>query len=76
MVVSLLLRYQQTTTSEKDTKSNCEDLHFIAIRGFITSCKKWNNACIVVTNCLRAHSSFILLFISRVASQLSQYTPK
>ena len=37
---------------------------FSVIYGFVMSCKKWNNVCTLVTNCLCTHSSVNLVFIS------------
>ena len=64
-----LWRHQQSIATslperiqdEKDTAPMCEDRLFIAIYSFITpcKCKKWNNACTVVTKCLYAHSRVI-----------------
>ena len=49
--------------SEQDTWTLCKDGYFNVIYGFVMSCKNKNNVCILVTNCLCAHSSVILLFI-------------
>ena len=54
--------------NEWNTGSMCKDRRVIAVM----SCKKWNNICMLVTNCLWAHSSDILVFISLAASQLGK----
>ena len=50
----------------------CEDPRFSVIYEFVMSCKKQNNVCTLVTNCLCTHSSVILVFISLVAAQLGK----
>ena len=50
----------------------CKGRLFIVIYEFDLSCKKYNNACTLVTNCFCTHSSVILVFISLVASQLGK----
>ena len=44
----------------------CVKIVFVVTYGFIISCKKQNNVCARVTNCLCIHSSVILVFMSRV----------
>ena len=50
----------------------CEDPRFSVIYGFFMSCKKYNNVGTLVTNCLCAHSSVILVFISFVDAHLGK----
>ena len=79
--VWLLWRHQQSiVTSSAERKQSDWDTEtmweyivvFVVIYGFVMSCKKLNNVCTLVTNCLCAHSSFILVFISLVAVQLGK----
>ena len=65
-----LWRHQQNENWACETRGQCVKIVvFIVIYGFVMSCKKWNNVCTLVTNCICAHSSVILVFISRVANK-------
>ena len=66
-----LWRHQQNENWVSETRGRCVNIAvFIIIYIFVMSCKKLNNVCAIVTNCLCAHSSVILVLISLVASQL------
>ena len=42
--------------------------------GIVISCKKYNNVCTLVTNCLCTHSCVISVFISAITAQLVKWT--
>ena len=55
-----LWRHQQREDLASETRRPCVNIVvFIVIYGFVMSCKKWNNVCSLVTNCLCTHSSVI-----------------
>ena len=60
-----LWRHQQNTKEQMrhGVDVNLRIIFFILINAVITSCKKSNNACTAVKNCLSTHLSVILLFI-------------
>ena len=58
-----LWRLQQNVNRASTTLGQCVNIVvFIVIYRFVISCKKWNNACTLLTNCLCAHLSAILVF--------------
>ena len=59
------LQWKCYLTSE--TRGRCL-IVFVGIYGFVMLCKKWNNVCTLVTNCLCGHSRFIFVFISLTLS--------
>ena len=64
VISNWLWRHQQNEKpGQWNTKTMCKDkiVVFIAIYGFVISCKKWNSVCTLVTNCFCANSSVILL---------------
>ena len=76
VIANRLWRHQQNVKRVSETWGWCvKILIFSVIYGFVMSCKKYNNVCTLVTNCLCAHSNVILVFISLVAAQLGKYTP-
>ena len=64
VISNWLWRHQQNEDRASKTRGQCVKIGVcIVIYGFVMSCKKWNNVCILVTNCLCAHSSVIFVFI-------------
>ena len=62
VIANRLWRHQQNVKRASETRGwHANILVFIVIDGFVMSCKKWNNVCTTVTNCLCAHSSVILV---------------
>ena len=74
VISNRLWRHQANVNRARETRG-VKIVVFIVIYGFIMSCKKWNNVCTLVTNCLCTHSSVILVFIFLVAAQLRKWTP-
>ena len=78
VIANRLWRHQQNVGRASEWYANdmrewyAKILVFSLIYGFVMSCKKWNNICTLVTNCLCAHSSVILVLISLVAAQLGK----
>ena len=65
VIANRLWRHQQNIKRARhSTGIMCEDPRFSVIYGFVMSCKKLDNVCTLVTNCLCTHSSVILVFIS------------
>ena len=65
VIANRLWRHQQNVKRARhSTGIMCEDPRFSVIYGFVMSCKKLDNVCTLVTNCLCTHSSVILVFIS------------
>ena len=65
VISTRLWRHQQNVDRASEPRGRCVKIVvFIVVFGFVISCKKWDNVCTLVTNCLRAHSSVILEFIS------------
>ena len=52
---NILCRHQRNVNKASETRSMFKDRLFIVMNGFITSCKKLNNVCTIVTNCLCTH---------------------
>ena len=73
VITNPLWRHQQNVKRARgDAGVMCEAPRYSVIYGFVMSCKKWNDVCTFVTNCLCAHSSVVLVFISLVAAQLGK----
>ena len=73
VISNRLWRHQQNVDRKSETRGRCvRTVVFIVICGFVMSCKKWNNVCTLMTNCLCTHFSDILTFISFVAEQLGK----
>ena len=71
VITNRLWRHQQNVKRASETRGwHATILVFSVIDGFVMLCKKKNNVCTLVTNCLCAHLSVILVFISLVAAQL------
>ena len=59
-----LWRHQQNENRVSETRGRCVKLVvFIVIYGFVMSCKKLNNVCILVTDHFCARSSVILVLL-------------
>ena len=68
-----LWRHQQNVKRASETRGWFVKIPVLSvIYAFGMSCKKWNDVCTLVTNCLYAHSSVILVFIYLVAAQLGK----
>ena len=73
VISTRLWRHQENVDWASEPRRRCVKIFiFIIVYGFVMSCKKYDNLCTLVTNCLRAHSSVILVFISLVAAQLGK----
>ena len=73
VISTRLWRHQQNVDWASEPRGRCVKIFvFIVVYGFVMSCKKQNHVCTLMTNCVRAHSSVILLFISLVAVQLGK----
>ena len=71
IISNWLWHHQQNMKWVSETRRQCVKIvDFIIIYGFIIACKKWNNICNLVMNCLCAHWSVILVFIFLAAMQL------
>ena len=76
----LLWRYQQSIVTSSvwrerasETRGRCVKIVvFTDICGLVKPCKKENNVCALVANCLCAYEGVILVFISLVASQVGE----
>ena len=66
VISNRLWRHQQNENRVSETRGRCVKLVvFIVIYGFVMSCKKYINVITLLTNRSCAHSSAILVFISR-----------
>ena len=74
VISNRLWRHRQNVNRANETSCRCMKIVFSGIYGFVMSCKKLNDVCTPVTNCLCAHSSVILVFICLVAAQLHNNT--
>ena len=77
VINSRLWRHQQHVNWASETWGRCvEIVVFIVVCEFVMSCKKQNNVCTLVTNCLCSHSSVIFVFISLAAASTRQINPQ
>ena len=60
---SIVMSSAERKTNDCDTGTMCKDRRISVTYGFLMSCKIWNNASNLTTNCFCAHSSYFVVAV-------------